>query len=161
MILGELAATTTATPWPAALVRLVAACVLGGLIGFEREWHRKPAGLRTHIMVATGACLFALLTFEILALSASGGSQVRADPVRLISAIATGLGFLGAGTILATEGHVRGLTTAAGLWVAGAIGVACGIGQILLGATVTLLVLAVLVVLRWLETLWPKKEDRD
>lgn len=154
---AELTAAPQNVPWLAVLLRLSAACILGGAIGLEREWHRKPAGLRTHIMVAVGACLFALLTFEIVAMAATGEASVlRADPVRLIAAITTGIGFLAGGTILAANGHVTGLTTAADLWVVSAIGLACGLGQIGVAGLAAALVLLVLVGLRRVEKIGRK-----
>ncbi|MCR8725324.1 MgtC/SapB family protein [Frigidibacter sp. ROC022] len=156
---GELTATPLSLSWTAMLLRLLSAGLLGGIVGLEREWHRKPAGLRTHIMVAVGACLFALLAFEVVAdANAMGGPTLRVDPLRLVAAVTTGIGFLAGGTILASGGHVTGLTTAADLWVVSAIGLACGLGQIGLAALATALVLLVLVGLRWAEDIGPKKD---
>ena len=129
--------------------RLSLAFVLGGLIGWEREHEEKPAGLRTFILVCQGAALFVLMTLEIIN-EAQGAARVgptRVDPVRIISSIAQGIGFLGAGTILVTRGSVLGLTTAAAIWATSAIGVACGLGlwQIaLVGTTLTFIALQVL-----------------
>jgi putative Mg2+ transporter-C (MgtC) family protein len=135
-----------------AALRLGAAALLGGLIGFERELKRKPAGLRTHMTVALGACLFCLLTLELMHQAVVvRGDLARTDPIRVIEAVTAGVAFLAAGTILTARGEVEGLTTGAGLWVAGAIGVACGIGQLPLAAFVTLLLLLVLVVMRRIE----------
>ena len=134
--------------WQIAALRLGAAVLLGGIIGWEREVHAKPAGLRTHMAVALGACLFTLLGFEIMAEAANRGDHVRADPVRIIEAVTSGVAFLAAGTIFTAHDKVRGLTTGAGMWVAGAIGVACGLGQITLAAIVSVLTVFVLWVLR-------------
>jgi putative Mg2+ transporter-C (MgtC) family protein len=103
--------------------RLLAAAALGAVVGFEREARRKPAGLRTHMMVAIGAAAFTLSSAGLL--RGSGGG----DPTRIIQGVATGIGFLGAGSILRRAGHIEGLTTAAGIWVVGAVGVACGLGE--------------------------------
>jgi putative Mg2+ transporter-C (MgtC) family protein len=151
-LIGELTALPQATPWAVAILRLMAACLCGGLIGLERELRAKPAGLRTHIAVAVGACLFCLLTFELMQQAvAVRGDLARTDPVRVIEAVTAGVAFLAAGTIISSGRRVSGLTTGAGLWVAGAIGVACGIGQLPLAGFATLLMLAVLALLGRLE----------
>jgi putative Mg2+ transporter-C (MgtC) family protein len=122
----------------------------------------KPAGLRTHMTVAVGACLFCLLTFELMHQGeVMRGDSARTDPIRVIEAVTAGVAFLAAGTILTNRRNVSGLTTGAGLWVAGAIGVACGIGQLPMAAFVTLLLLVVLVGIRWLEAVGPTKAPRD
>jgi putative Mg2+ transporter-C (MgtC) family protein len=92
---------------------------LGGLVGLERQIKRKPAGLRTHMLVSMGACLFTIVS--------TSGFDV--DPARVASGIVTGIGFIGAGTIMASRGHIRGITTAATLWVTAAIGLAVGAGM--------------------------------
>jgi putative Mg2+ transporter-C (MgtC) family protein len=127
-----------------ALARLVSAIVLGGIIGFERALHARTAGLRTHILVSLASCLFALLTFEIYA--RFQGEQ--SDPLRLIEAVTSGVAFLAAGSIIVSGGNVMGLTTGAGMWLAGAIGLACGIGALALAALATLIVLPILWTLR-------------
>jgi putative Mg2+ transporter-C (MgtC) family protein len=104
--------------------RLVVASVLGAIIGLEREWEGKAAGLRTHTTVALGSAAFVLIVIE---------SGAGADPVsRVIQGIAAGIGFIGAGTILKRrqEEHIQGLTTAATIWLAAAVGVAAGSGQL-------------------------------
>jgi putative Mg2+ transporter-C (MgtC) family protein len=109
------------------LVRLLVSFVLGGVIGLERESHRRPAGLRTHILVATGSCLVTLVSiYSASVASPLGGSAV--DPTRIAANIITGIGFLGAGTILRDGMTVRGLTTAASLWVVAGMGLAVGFG---------------------------------
>ena len=110
------------------LLRIGLAAFLGGLIGFEREYFDQPAGLRTHILVSVGAALFTLVgAFGYEALSGTG-IQVRADPTRVAAQVVTGIGFLGAGAIIQQGVSVRGLTTAASLWVTAAIGTAVGLG---------------------------------
>lgn len=131
-------------PWETALVRLLVAALLGGAIGWEREAHRKPAGLRTHMIVSLAACLFTVLSFELLHFDAAQAEHVRADPLRLIVAVTSGVAFLAAGSIITTGDAVHGLTTGAGMWMAGAIGLACGLGELVLagmGAGITLCVL--------------------
>lgn len=121
------------------LARLLLATFLTGLIGFEREATGKSAGLRTHAMVGFGAALFTLV-------SMAGFST--GDPGRVAAQIVTGIGFLGAGAIWRSEDRVRGLTTAAGLWAAAAIGMGIGSGLIALGTTGALITLGVLLGLR-------------
>jgi len=123
------------------IIRLIAAALLGSIIGFEREKAGKAAGLRTHILVTLGTCVFIL---------ACSGSGMDSDGLsRVIQGIVTGIGFLGAGSILKLneERDIQGLTTAAGVWMTAAIGVAVGLGEIglaLLGAVLTVIVLALL-----------------
>ena len=128
-------------------VRLALAAVLGGVIGYERESKGKAAGLRTHMLVALGSALFVLVVQQ------SGGS---ADSVsRVIQGLVAGIGFLGAGAILhnRSDPHIRGLTTAAGVWMTAAIGVAAGLGRELTAILATLLALVILALLPRLE-LW-------
>ncbi|HDD56527.1 MAG TPA: MgtC/SapB family protein [Nitrososphaeria archaeon] len=112
------------------LLRIILAFALSGIIGFERERVDKPAGLRTHILVGVGSCLFTILSF-----TAFPGS----DPARVASYVVAGIGFIGAGTILQTRERVLGITTAASLWVAAAIGMAAGVGYYVLAVIVTAL----------------------
>jgi putative Mg2+ transporter-C (MgtC) family protein len=115
--------------WDEALLRLALAAVLGGLIGVERELRERGAGLRTHLLVALGSALFTIVSaYGFHAFLASGESVVRADPTRIAAQIVTGIGFLGAGAIIRQGLSVRGLTTAATLWVVAAIGMAVGAG---------------------------------
>ncbi|HEY3069710.1 MAG TPA: MgtC/SapB family protein, partial [Gaiellaceae bacterium] len=110
-------------------LRLVVAAALTGAVGLEREFRERAAGLRTHIMVGVGSALFTLVSaYGFNAFLESGASVVRADPSRIAAQIVTGIGFLGAGAILRQGLSIRGLTTAAGLWVAAAIGMAVGAG---------------------------------
>jgi putative Mg2+ transporter-C (MgtC) family protein len=106
------------------LGRLLLAAVLGGIIGFEREIAGKPAGLRTNLLICVGSALFTELSVEITRFST--GSGPRPDPGRIAAQIVTGIGFLGAGTILRSHGRISGLTTAATVWVVAAVGVAVG-----------------------------------
>lgn len=147
-IASEFADPFVATTWQVALVRMTAALLLGGIIGWERETRHKPAGLRTHMMVALAACLFTLLTFELVELEFGSPQTLRTDPIRLIEAITAGVAFLAAGSIFTAQDKVRGLTTGAGLWLAGAIGVSCGLGRLGLAAMAAALTLVVLWLLR-------------
>ena len=125
------------------LLRIFVAALLGGLIGLEREWRAKEAGFRTHFLVALGSALFMIV-------SAYGFEDVvslpghRLDVSRVAAQVVSGIGFIGAGTIIfhKSENVVRGLTTAAGLWVTAAIGLACGGGLYVLSIGSTLMVLA-------------------
>jgi putative Mg2+ transporter-C (MgtC) family protein len=148
------------------LLRVALAMGLGALIGLDREVARKPAGLRTHMLLG-GAC--ALLTEVSIAMSkqfaTAGGpdSLIRLDPVRVIQATAAAVGFIGAGTILRRDrpGQVEGLTTAASLLLTAAVGVAASSGRTVLAIGVTLLALVTLRVLGWIETrLHQKAEGR-
>jgi putative Mg2+ transporter-C (MgtC) family protein len=131
--------------------RVVLAAVLGGLIGFEREFKEQPAGLRTHLLVSLGAALFTMAgAYGVAGFVGTGG--VSFDPTRIAAQVVTGIGFLGAGAILTHGLTVRGLTTAAALWVTAAIGLAVGLGY-LWGATITTAAtLAALVGLKQVET---------
>jgi putative Mg2+ transporter-C (MgtC) family protein len=137
-------------PDAAALLDMALALLLGGAIGWERERARRSAGLRTHMLVAAGAALFVALGQVLIGEVAAAGAPLQADPLRLLEAVVAGVGFLGAGTIVAGRGagRVSGLTTAASLWLTSAIGIAVGLERHLLAVGSTLLVLAVLAALR-------------
>lgn len=130
-----------------ALSRLSAALLCGGLIGLDRELHRRPAGLRTHMLVALASALFTILTFEIVASVDMQGEALGVDPVRVVEALTAGVAFLAAGTILVNKGDVKGLTTGASLWLAGAAGLATGMGLYWLAYAVTIAALVVLIVM--------------
>lgn len=108
------------------LIRLAVAAGFGMVIGIERELREQAAGLRTHMLVAIGACLFTLVS--AYGFEAFGGEDTPSDPSRVAAQIVTGIGFLGAGAILREGQSVRGLTTAASLWVVAAVGMAVGLG---------------------------------
>lgn len=127
-------------------LRLTVGLALGAIIGFERELHRQPAGFRTHSLVALGAALFAIV-------SGYGFSGPTTDPSRIAAQIVTGIGFIGAGTILQHRGHIRGLTTAASLWAVAAVGMATGTGLYGLAIVATLLILVVLAILDRVEAM--------
>lgn len=122
------------------LIRLLLAAVLGGVLGYEREQQGKAAGIRTHMLVAMGSALFVLVPQQ--------GGMAVADLSRVIQGIVTGIGFLGAGAIIKhrSEADVQGLTTAAGVWMTAAIGIACGLGRESTALLSTLLALIVLAV---------------
>lgn len=116
------------------IVKLIVAAIAGGLIGFERKKVHKPAGLRTHMLVSVGSALFVLTTL----------ATMPAEVGKIIAGIATGIGFLGAGTIFRSENHIKGLTTAASLWTVAALGITIGLGQYELAVITTVLVLLIL-----------------
>ena len=115
-------------------IRLVVALLLGGIIGVEREFRAKDAGFRTHFLVSVGSALFCVV-------SQYGFGEELKDASRVAAQVVSGIGFLGAGTIIFQKNVIRGLTTAAGLWVTAAIGLACGTGMLLIAAISTALVL--------------------
>ena len=128
------------------IVRVLLAFILGGVVGFERERVQRPAGLRTHMLVAAGSACFTVASvygFE-------GLGTVR-DPARLAAQIVTGIGFLGAGTIFRTGSTVRGLTTASSIWITASIGVVAGLGMLWLALFTTLLTWFALYVLKGAE----------
>ena len=122
------------TEYTEILLRLVLATLAGGLIGLEREVVHKPAGVRTHMLVSLGSALFALITVE----------QLPGEAARIIAGIATGIGFLGAGTIFKAKDEVHGLTTAASVWAVAAVGLSIGFGYYLMMLIAVLLILIIL-----------------
>ncbi|GBD17541.1 hypothetical protein HRbin27_00023 [bacterium HR27] len=134
-----------------AAIRLVIALLLGGLLGFERELSAKPAGLRTHMLVAEGAALFMVCSMLLMEQYSRPGTGAFIDPSRIGSTIVTGVGFLGGGMILRSRDRVFGLTTAAGIWVAAAIGMLVGAGYYLIGIIGTLLAVTTIVFVRRIE----------
>ncbi len=152
-ILAEFTGSFSAVPVSVSATRLVAAMILGAVIGLERELRAKPAGLRTNMLVAIAACLFVIVGLELAELEFGDAGSKRADPLRLIEAVTAGVAFLAAGLIFTSGGKVRNITTGASLWMAGAIGLACGAGQVPLAAMATVIVVLVLMLLRWTERL--------
>jgi putative Mg2+ transporter-C (MgtC) family protein len=138
MLLLEIPSLT----WSEELLRVVVAATLGGLVGIERELREREAGFRTHLLVSVGSCLFTLVSaYGFHEFLVSGGNVVRTDPTRIAAQIVTGVGFLGAGAIIRQGFSVRGLTTAATLWVVAAIGMASGAGYFSAAVITTALVL--------------------
>ncbi|AJE48205.1 MgtC/SapB family protein [Celeribacter indicus] len=132
--------------WQTAGLRLVAALLLGGLIGWERERKGKSAGLRTNMMVSVAACMFTLISFDLMTVPPTEDQTLRLDPLRLIEAVTSGVAFLAAGLIFVQGGQAKGLTTGAGMWLSGAIGLACGVGNLGLAVMAT----GLAVVMLWL-----------
>ena len=117
------------------IIRLLVSVLLGGIIGLEREKSHKPAGLRTHIFVCMGACLFTIASFYLLPTDIIGSF----DATRIAAGVVAGISFIGAGSIIALRGAVKGLTTAASLWVIAAIGLIVGLGNYILPIITTVI----------------------
>jgi putative Mg2+ transporter-C (MgtC) family protein len=152
-----------------AYTRLITSLVLSGLIGMEREYHLKPAGLRTNVMVGLGSCLMTIAS--VRAAELANGAGMGVDPTRIAAQIITGIGFIGAGAILrpqGNKGNVVGLTTAATLWVVSGLGIAVGLGFYAPAIATTLLVFftffflsAIVTKLREYTKLHPPKFEHD
>lgn len=143
---------------PEIALRLVAALLVGAAIGFERSYRGRPAGFRTHALVCLSTSLLMLLTaFEGLWVPESTDVRVTLDPTRMAQGIMTGIGFLGAGAIMKDGFSVRGLTTAASIWITAAIGILIGIGFYLPAGIAAVLTLATLSVFGWLERKLPSE----
>lgn len=136
--------------WEMAM-RLLLSCILGGCIGYERESHHKAAGLRTHILVSVGSCLIMVLSIKIYS---SVEGLTNADPARLAAQVVSGIGFLGAGSIIKDGPTVKGLTTAASLWVVAGVGLAVGSGYYMGALMTTGLIFLTLAILS-------RVEDKD
>ncbi|MCR5077746.1 MAG: MgtC/SapB family protein [Prevotella sp.] len=132
------------------ILRLFIAAMLGGIIGLEREYRAKEAGFRTHFLVALGSALFMVLSQYGFGTVLSQIAHASYDPSRIASQVVTGIGFIGAGTIIFQKHVVRGLTTAAGLWVTSAIGMTAGAGMYVLSIATTILVLLCLEALNFI-----------
>ena len=122
------------------IIRILASVGLGALIGYERELTHKPAGLRTHIFVCMGACLFTISSFYLIPSDSIGSF----DTTRIAAGIVAGISFIGAGSIIAAKGDVKGITTAASLWVIAAVGLMVGLGNYLLPVIATIIVFIIL-----------------
>ncbi|MEP3439410.1 MAG: MgtC/SapB family protein [Hoeflea sp.] len=142
---------STQLPWQVIAARLLLATGLGGILGFEREMAQRPAGFRTHMMISLAAAMFAVITIEMTTMQIFSGDHIRTDPLRLVEAITAGVAFLAAGTILLRRGKVQGLTTGAGMWLAGATGLAAGLGLWSLALMACLFGAIVLALVRRLE----------
>jgi len=128
-------------------IRLTAAVAVGGAVGWERQRHEKPAGLRTHILVSLGSATFMLLGFEVGGHLAPRFGEAGLDPTRVLQGVVGGIGFLGAGAIIKSSGQVTGMTTAASVWIAGALGAAAGMGAYVVALIATGFCLATLILL--------------
>lgn len=140
------------------ITRLFFSIIIGGLIGYEREFKNRPAGFRTHILVCIGAAVISMIqlytvqqTTDMIIKNPQLASAMKADIGRLGAQVITGIGFLGAGTIIHEKGSVKGLTTAASIWVVACIGLAIGLGYYILSVLSTISVFVVLVILKKFE----------
>ncbi len=162
LLLAQSPAFGSLVSWHETLLRIAIAAVAGAVLGWERERAARPAGLRTHMMLAMGSAGFTLVAMELINLSIDGGSDnLSYDPIRVLQAVGTGVGFIGAGTILHKGDRVRGLTTATGLWIVAAIGVAAGVGLYTLAGILTVMAAAVLIGLRPVEQRMNNGRDND
>jgi putative Mg2+ transporter-C (MgtC) family protein len=144
------------------VVRLTMATVLGALVGIERELRDHAAGLRTHMLTAAAAALFTVLTLELhMEVREASADKIAADPIRVVEAVTAGVAFLAAGAIIHGHGTVHGLTTGAGMWLAGAIGVACGIGRFTIAIMAMVLTVIVLSLFSAFERLLLHRLKRD
>lgn len=150
----------TALPPGEIVLRLAAAILLGGLLGIEREWRERPAGLRTHILVCTASATFALIAVEIVNGPIFSGDALRIDPLRLVEAITGGVAFLAAGFIVFFKGEVHGVTTGAGMWLAAAVGLATGLGLFAIAGLSAIPGILVLSLIRRLEVRLDLKDRR-
>jgi putative Mg2+ transporter-C (MgtC) family protein len=150
LLAAEFSDLSDVTEFTRLILRLAIAAALGGLLGWERERSGKAAGMRTHMLVAMGAALFVLIPQQM--------NMSDENLARIIQGIITGVGFLGAGTILKStnEATVKGLTTAAGLWLTAAIGIAAGLGR---EASAVLSAILALVILHFVPRIWPKSGE--
>src|SRR5438105_3450082 len=137
------------------LARLMAALVAGAFIGYERSYHGRPAGFRTHALVCTASSLLMLVTVYEAHWMRATTALVQIDPTRMAQGIMTGIGFLGAGVIVKEGASVRGLTTAASIWVTAAIGILAGVGFYFPVVIATALTLGTLSMFRWIEARMP------
>ncbi len=144
------------------LIRILFATFLSALIGLEREIHGRAAGARTNILIGTGSALFMILSLVVASYgkSIAGSNGAVPDPGRIAAQVVTGIGFLGAGAIIKYGVNVKGLTTAASMWIIASIGMACGIGEFFLAASVTLITLIILVLFSFLNKKIPSHSYR-
>ncbi|MGE0716840.1 MAG: MgtC/SapB family protein [Alphaproteobacteria bacterium] len=127
--------------------RLGAALFCGACIGLDREWRRKPAGLRTHMLIALASATFTVLATELYLEALEANPSASADPLRIIEAVTAAAAFLGAGSIIQSRGAVSGMTTGAGIWLAASVGLACGAGFIWLAMVNVVLAILILTAL--------------
>ena len=144
------------------MLRLGLSAFCGLLIGFEREARDRPAGMRTHMLTSLAAALFAIIAIEMIAQFGSDSGATQLDPIRVVEAVTAGVAFLAAGTIIQSRGSVKGLTTGAGMWLAGAVGLASGAGFYVVAASGTLLALLILLPFKFMEDkLFDEESTKD
>jgi putative Mg2+ transporter-C (MgtC) family protein len=145
--------------YPEITLRLLIALIFGGLVGLERSYHARPAGFRTHTLVCLASAALMLVTvYEGRWFVPGAGGRVAVDPTRMAQGIMTGIGFLGAGVIMKEGLSVRGLTTAASIWITAALGILVGIGFYYAAGLTLLLTLGTLSAFRWIESKMPSQE---
>ena len=144
------------------IIRILIATFLGAIIGLDREYRTKAAGFRTHVLVALGSALFMIISVHGFDDLPKDQMTLRMDPARIAAQVVTGIGFIGAGTIIFQKNVVKGLTTAAGLWVTAAIGMACGVGMYVLAAVSNFIVLICFEAFNYiLHKIRGKREDEE
>jgi len=145
-----------------AVLRLIAAAACGAILATERGAVGRAAGPRTYILIAMSACLYTIVGQTLGTVSFGAETRIQVDPTRLTQSVTAGVAFLAAGTIFLTRGRVHNLTTGAAMWMSGAIGLACGAGQIALAFVATVLVVLVMVPVRRIENrVMPETDDTD
>ena len=144
-----------------AVLRLGAAAVFGMVLGVDRELRRKPAGMRTHMLVTLGSALAALVALSVYEGLLGANPGTRADPLRIIEGVIGGIGFLGAGAIIRGGGNVRGMTTAANIWLCGGIGLACGVGLYWLAGIAVGFAVVILTILHFVEDIAISRERKN
>lgn len=140
-------------------IRLFIALILSGIIGFEREWNNHSAGFRTHILVGVGSCLMMLMSLYGLTSIVDSYDNIRFDPARIPSYVISGIGFLGAGTIIVYGGTIRGLTTAASIWTVAGLGLVVGLGMYGAALLVTFIILISLAFFNNIERFFQKRRS--
>lgn len=141
-------------------IRMLLAVLLAAVLGFEREYRNRPAGLRTHMLVALAASSFMIIALEVFYKTQDLADHAPIDLLRVIEAVTAGVAFLAAGTIITSGTRVAGLTTGASLWLTGAVGLACGIGYYVVAGLATALALFILVFVRVIERIMPSDDTQ-
>lgn len=136
---------------PVVLARMLLATLLGSIIGLEREWRRRPAGLKTHMLVCLASATFTIVSLELVNVPVFNDQNIRMDPSRLVEAITSGVAFLAAGFIIFARGKITGITTGAGMWLAASVGLASGLGLWHIAIMATFIAVAVLIVVGKME----------
>lgn len=136
---------------PVVLARMLLATLLGAIIGLEREWRQRPAGLKTHMMVCLASATFTIVSLELVNVPEFDDQNIRMDPSRLVEAITSGVAFLAAGFIIFAKGKITGITTGAGMWLAAAIGLASGLGLWHIAIMATVIAVSMLILVGKLE----------
>jgi putative Mg2+ transporter-C (MgtC) family protein len=144
-----------------AALRLGLALLCGLIVGIDREVRNKPAGMRTHMLVSLAAASFTLISFDFHYRLVAQGNAGGTDPIRALEAVVAGVAFLGAGTIIQSHRKVSGVTTGAGMWMAGAIGLACGGGLFAIAIALTLAMFVVVTLLGFLEAYFERRTRKS